>query len=92
MTTWGKAARKIETGDGMMEAFIELSPNETLHLLAHQDGVKYFTAWEERIKELTREIQHLKIALSKYGHHIDGCGHGWQCNCGFLDLFREKAK
>ena len=52
----------------------------------------YVDGLELRIKELNTEIQRLKVALSKYGHHLDGCGHGWHCNCGFLDLFREKAK
>lgn len=51
----------------------------------------YVDGLELRIKELTAEIQRLKIALSKYGHHIEGCGHGWSCTCGYLDVMVKAA-
>ena len=37
-----------------------------------------------------RDAERYKAALRKYGHHIEGCGHGWSCECGFLECFREK--
>lgn len=37
----------------------------------------------KELEAVKMERDELVAALSKYGHHIEGCGHGWSCSCGF---------
>ena len=41
---------------------------------------------EAKLREAEDTTKALRAALEKYGSHIDGCGHGWACSCGFYEV------
>lgn len=62
-----------------------------MDIVEHLRDLKLHSAADE-IERLQEENARLREALSKYGGHIKGCGHGWSCDCGFYKSLATKEQ
>jgi uncharacterized coiled-coil DUF342 family protein len=80
-------------GMGSIFGTCEDAANELERLTAERDEkdrqvASLYQKWEDCQKERDMLVE----ALNKYGHHVDGCGHGWSCNCGYYEVLAKVNK